>query len=284
VARGLGEDPRNFVAFTRGRVFISTTLGCRSRCSYCYIADFGYRGRVVVPMFGGADLRDFLLSHPGFAPGPQGDLLSLGCFGEPFDPAYAGGTLDSVSALAVLGNPMQIATKRQVTGQSAAALAGATLHSRQLTALISMSTLNDWERLEPGTASPSERLIGARHIAEQGLPVCLYIQPVVPGVTDLEVEGLSRVLRCGPFDCGVVGSLHTTPRIERRLQAVGLLGAETLQRKAGDRLRHFPVQGVDSLKEIMPRSALVPLATALSRAAGKPVFLSSHRTVRRATA
>lgn len=284
VGGGSREDPQSFVAFASGRVFISTALGCRSGCLYCYTDDFGYGATVVTPKFGGSELRDFLLANPGFAPGPRGDVLSFGCFGEPFDPACIHSTLDFVSSVAVLGNPIQVATKRRVSHQTAGALAAAALRPRQLVAFISMSSVKQWRRLEPGTASPNDRTRGALGLTKQGVPVCLYIQPVVPGVTDRELDGLSSMLRTGPFECGVLGTLHATPRIRQRLRRAGLLVMDALPAKVSARLRRFPVAGVDNLREIMPRSALAPFAKALSCAARKPVFLTSTRMVQRAEA
>jgi DNA repair photolyase len=62
------------------------------------------------------------------------------------------------------------------------------------TAVISVTTLKrDLSRkLEPRTSVPPVRMDTIKELAEAGIPVCVNVAPIIPGLTDEEIPAILR--------------------------------------------------------------------------------------------
>ncbi len=72
------------------------------------------------------------------------------------------------------------------------------LHDKELVLVqISLSTINDKiaKILEPNAPSPHERLKMAERLSAEGVPVVIRLQPLIPGITDVEIEEIVREAR-----------------------------------------------------------------------------------------
>ncbi len=89
---------------------------------------------------------------------------------------------------------------------------------------ISLTTLDrDLARsLEPRAAAPERRLAAMRRLAEAGAPVRAMIAPVIPGLTDHEIEGLLAAAR----EAGATAASYVLLRLPRE---VGPLFREWLE-------------------------------------------------------
>lgn len=263
-----------FVAFTRRRVFVNSALGCPSRCSYCYIKDYGVGDRPVLAAFSGDSLGAYLRANGHFVPGRTGDLLSFGCFTESFHSRTAGKTLELIRAAAELGNPIQVATKQELSTATVRWLATAQCYPGQISVFVSVTTLLRWKSIEPGTAPPSRRLRTIRRAREVGLPACLYVKPFLVGVTDHELPVFKEAISEFRPTCLVVGNLYTSSRIEERI--VGF----TQVSEDYEGVEPFPVPGQAELKEAYPESVLASFEEHLACGSETVIFRHSSDAVR----
>jgi DNA repair photolyase len=69
---------------------------------------------------------------------------------------------------------------------------------------ISITTLDPdlSRRMEPRVPSPARRLAAIRRLTEAGCPVRVMVSPVIPGLTDHEIEAILEAAR----DAGAVGA------------------------------------------------------------------------------
>lgn len=95
----------------RNRFFLNPAIGCTMRCPYCYLPHHGIscRGPVTVSPLRPRDYVALVRTHVDL--GPEGTLLSIGSFTEPFLPGLQDLTLDLIKELLPLGNPIQVSTK-----------------------------------------------------------------------------------------------------------------------------------------------------------------------------
>ena len=60
-------------------------------------------------------------------------------------------------------------------------------------------------KLEPRASTPERRLSVVRELSEVGIPTGVLVAPVIPGLTDTEIESvLEPSARAGARECGYV--------------------------------------------------------------------------------
>jgi DNA repair photolyase len=176
---------------------INPYRGCEHGCVYCYARpshaylnlspglDFETR------LFYKADAAALLekeLANPRYRCTP----IALGSNTDPYQPVERTQrvTRDILEMLSAAEHPATIVTK-------GAALIGrdidllASMAARNLIAVyISITTLDVALKrsLEPRAASPAARLAAVRMLAEAGIPVGVLVAPVIPVLTDHEIE------------------------------------------------------------------------------------------------
>lgn len=176
------------------RLFLNTALGCVARCQYCYLPDLGMGGE---PAYISAEETLSLLHQSeDFVPGPQGTILSLGCYSECWDEINKPETVRLLAALAAQGNYLQMATKQAISREELAELDALAQYPGQLGIYLSAPTLSHAGELEPGTAPPEARLAPARWRAElKNIYFVLYLKPVLDGVTLEDAEAYGRLMK-----------------------------------------------------------------------------------------
>lgn len=98
------------------------------------------------------------------------------------------------SILAVLArcrHPVTIVTKSALVLRDLDLLTDLARH-RLVSVMLSVTSLSDEIKrtLEPRTASPQARLRTIRHLSEAGVPVGVLVAPVIPAITDHEMEDI----------------------------------------------------------------------------------------------
>lgn len=179
------------------RLFLNTELGCNSSCSYCYLpveglktgASQGYIGQMTA-----RELLQRLHDDKRFVLGTRGTLLSIGCYSECWDARNQDETIALVQGLLELGNPIQLATKRSMTKSDLVRLTASKNWSGQLSVYISSATVTQWRIFERGTAAPDRRFASFAACREAQIRAFLYIKPVIPRVTILDVEHYGMVM------------------------------------------------------------------------------------------
>ena len=189
IARNTSPD----IPFDRS---INPYRGCEHGCIYCYArpshnylglsSGLDFETRLFVK-HDAAELLKYALAKPGYIPAP----LALGSNTDPYQPIERRlqVTRRVLEVLADARHPVTIVTK------SAAVLRDLDLlvpMARQGLASVALSitTLDSdlARKLEPRAAAPHRRLATIRELSSAGVPTSLSLAPVIPGLTDHEIE------------------------------------------------------------------------------------------------
>lgn len=175
---------------------INPYRGCEHGCIYCF-------ARPSHAWFGlspGLDFETVLFHKPDApalldaelrAPGYRPDVVALGSNTDPYQPIERdlGLTRRILEVLEAFGHPVTIVTK------SATVLRDRDILTRMAakglaTVAVSLTTLDGplARMMEPRAAAPLRRLETMRGLAEAGIPVALLLSPLIPGLTDHEIE------------------------------------------------------------------------------------------------
>ncbi len=140
--------------------------------------------------------------------------MALGSLGEPFlTPKIAQRTLEYLSALKALGNPLQVSTKLKLPLDDR--LAGVNV-------LVTVVAWESYRSLEPAAPPPWDRLNSAAEAAEVGAVPTLFVRPIIPGVTLSELPDVLDYARKSGIESVVFGSLRVSPQILKRLKKAGV--------------------------------------------------------------
>jgi DNA repair photolyase len=170
--------------------------GCEHGCIYCYARPT----HAWLGLSPGLDFETRLFYKPDAAtllerelaqPGYQADTLVLGANTDPYQPVERrlGITRAVLEVLEACSHPVAVTTKSAGVLRDRDLLAS--MAERRLAAVqISITTLDkDLARLlEPRAASPGRRLDTIRALAGAGVPVGVLVSPLVPGLTDSDLE------------------------------------------------------------------------------------------------
>lgn len=202
-----------------GRVFVNPAFGCASKCRFCYIEELGFTVLKLSP-FSGDYVKRELLKNPQFFPGRNGTLISLSPDTEPFDKRVLAKTLEFIAFITTLGNPMQIATRRKIERNTVRKIVDSLEYPDQLTLFVSSSTITYHHIIEPGTTTPAKRFETFRICQEEGLSSCLYLKPVIPGVTIQDVDTYIGVINQYAIQYCCIGILYANDTLLRQMNSV----------------------------------------------------------------
>jgi len=172
--------------------------GCEHGCIYCFARpthaylglspglDFETR---LVARPNAADLLRQELSKPRYKVAP----LAIGTNTDPYQPVEKerGITRACLQVLAEFNHPVAIVTKGTLIERDIDILAP--MAARGLARVgISVTTLDPElsRRMEPRVPVPARRLATIRRLSDAGIPVRVMTSPLVPGLTDHELEAL----------------------------------------------------------------------------------------------
>jgi DNA repair photolyase len=177
---------------------INPYRGCEHGCIYCYARpSHAYMGLSAgldfeTKLFYKADAAATLereLSHRRYVVKP----IMMGANTDPYQPVERRleVTRSILAVLAKCRHPVSIVTKGVLVARDIDLLAD--LARDNLTSVIMSLTTMDAgikRTLEPRAASPQARLKVMRALSEAGVPVGVLVAPVVPAITDHEMENL----------------------------------------------------------------------------------------------
>ncbi len=172
--------------------------GCQHGCVYCYARpSHAYLGlspgldfeteifyKPEAPALLRADL-----ARPGYRPAP----VALGSNTDAYQPSerhlrIARGLLE---VLREARHPVVVITKSDLVLRDLDLLADLA-RERLAAVLVSITTLDSQlaRRLEPRAAAPCRRLAAIEGLTTRGVPCGVLVSPVIPGLTDHEIEGI----------------------------------------------------------------------------------------------
>jgi DNA repair photolyase len=165
--------------------------GCTHGCHYCFARryheqfELGAGDEFATVILVKTNLPEVLrreLARPAWTR----EQVAVGTATDPYQPieGHYKLTRQSLEALCAARTPVGLVTKGPMVVRDAdlfTAIAGVA----SCTVYVSVPSVNEdaWRRLEPGTASPWQRLKAVRALADAGVHVGVLMAPLVPGIT-----------------------------------------------------------------------------------------------------
>lgn len=192
---------------------INPYRGCEHGCVYCYARpSHGFLG-----LSAGLDFETRLFTKPDAAallraelrsPHYRPKVIALGTNTDPYQPIerHYRVTRSVLEVLAECDHPVTVVTKSARIERDLDILAPmATKNLVQV--FLSVTTLDSGlaRRLEPRTSAPARRLEAVRRLRQAGVPVGVMSAPVIPVLTDAELEVILTAARdAGATSAGYV--------------------------------------------------------------------------------
>ncbi|MDX1608883.1 MAG: PA0069 family radical SAM protein [Halofilum sp. (in: g-proteobacteria)] len=192
---------------------INPYRGCEHGCIYCFArpthARYGlspgqdFESRLLRKADAGARLRAEL-EHPHYRPAP----ITLGANTDPYQPIERRYrvTREILEVLAEYRHPVSIITKGSGIERDLDLLA-AMADWNGVSVMVSLTSLDPSIKrtLEPRAAGPRRRLQLIRELTAAGIPTGTLIAPVVPAITDHELEALlTAAAEAGAVSAGYI--------------------------------------------------------------------------------
>ena len=182
---------------------INPYRGCEHGCIYCYARPTHAR----LGLSPGRDFETRLFYKPdavallrrelgarGYRPAP----IALGANTDPYQPIERRLRLTRaiLEELMACSHPATIVTK-SVSIERDTDLLAAMASESLVSVSVSVTTLDDElaRRMEPRASGPRRRLATIERLSRRGIPVCVLVAPIIPGLTDHEIESVLRAAR-----------------------------------------------------------------------------------------
>ncbi len=218
---------------------INPYRGCEHGCVYCFARPtHSYMG-----LSAGLDFESKLFAKPDAArllerelakPGYQPRTIAIGTNTDPYQPIEKKFRImrEILEVLERHKHPVGIVTKSALVLRDMDILSRMAEQGLAKVAL-SITTLDRKlaRTMEPRAATPSRRLETVRALSEAGIPTSVMMGPVIPGLTDCEIERiLESAVTAGAREAGYI--------ILRLPLEVSPIFKDWLLRSAPDRYRH----------------------------------------------
>jgi DNA repair photolyase len=177
-------------------------MGCVHRCTFCYVRAFERRADRPSDDRYGASIRvktnvaEVLrreLARPSWAR----EIVAIGAATDPYQPAEGRYKLTRacLEVLADAANPIRIITRGPMIVRDIDVLARAASRA-SVAVTFSVPTLDHeiWQRTEPGTAPPRQRLRALTQLVDAGIKASVGMAPIIPGLSD-KPELMADVVR-----------------------------------------------------------------------------------------
>lgn len=192
---------------------INPYRGCEHGCSYCYArpthAFLGHSPGLdfetkLYAKTNAAELLEMELARPGYRP----QMMALGTNTDPYQPIERTYriTRQVLEVLERTRHPVGIVTKSALVIRDIDILARMAAQGLAKVAL-SVTTLDPAvaRKMEPRASTPAKRLAAIRALAAAGIPTGVMVAPIVPAITDSEIERiLEAAHEAGAGEAGFV--------------------------------------------------------------------------------
>jgi DNA repair photolyase len=198
-------------------VSLNPYRGCEHGCIYCFARPtHSYLGLspgldFETRLFAKVNAPDLLrreLARPSYVP----ESIALGVNTDAYQPCerQLGLTRRVLEVLNECEHPVGLITKSSLIERDIDII-GAMAARRQACASITITTLDPEisRTLEPRAAAPARRLRTIRRLTDAGIPVSVSVAPIIPFVTEPELE---KVLEAA-HDAGAVGAHYVVLRL-----------------------------------------------------------------------
>jgi DNA repair photolyase len=192
---------------------INPYRGCEHGCIYCYArpthcylghsAGLDFETKLYAKT-NAAELLEKELAHKGYTP----RVIALGTNTDPYQPIEREHcvTRQILEVLERTSHPVGIVTKSALVLRDVDILGRMAARGLAKVA-ISVTTLDRRiaRAMEPRAVTPGKRLDAIRGLSEAGVPVAVMVAPIVPALTDSEIERILEAARdAGATEAGYV--------------------------------------------------------------------------------
>ncbi|MER2534405.1 MAG: PA0069 family radical SAM protein [Rhizobiaceae bacterium] len=192
---------------------INPYRGCEHGCVYC----FARPTHSFMGLSPGLDFESKLFAKPDAAkllerelskPDYQPRTIAIGTNTDPYQPIEKQWRImrEILEVLEARRHPVGIVTKSALVTRDIDILARMAAQGLAKVAL-SVTTLDRMlaRTMEPRASTPQKRLEAIRQLTEAGIPASVMVAPIVPGLTDAEIERILDSARAaGALDAGYV--------------------------------------------------------------------------------
>lgn len=192
---------------------INPYRGCEHGCVYCYARP----SHAVMGLSPGLDFETRLFAKPQAAerlkaelakPGYRVAPIALGTNTDPYQPVEKTWRITRLilKVLSDCGHPVTIVTKSHLVVRDLDILGPMAARGLAKVA-VSITTLDRSlaRSLEPRASTPARRLDAIRLLADAGVPTGVMVAPVIPGLTDAQMESvMTAARRAGAVEAGWV--------------------------------------------------------------------------------
>ncbi|MCU0902798.1 MAG: PA0069 family radical SAM protein [Tabrizicola sp.] len=195
------ERPRSALSWNRSPDLpfdrsINPYRGCEHGCIYCYARP----SHAFLNLSPGLDFETRLIARPGIAAVLETELrrptyrvapIAIGTNTDPYQPVERehGIMREVLTVLTAFHHPVWITTRGTTIERDIDLIAP--MAQRGLASVsISITTLDEGlaRKMEPRAPAPRRRLQIIRRLAEAGIPVRIQVSPLIPALTDHELE------------------------------------------------------------------------------------------------
>jgi DNA repair photolyase len=220
------EAPRSAISYNKSPDLpfdrsINPYRGCEHGCIYC----FARPSHAFLNLSPGLDFETKLIARPGIGAVLERELraksyrvavMAIGTNTDPYQPIEAeyGVMREVLEVLRAFKHPVAITTKGTLIERDIDLLAE--MAGQGLARVgISVTTLdaNLSRKMEPRVAAPKRRLQVIERLARAGIPVRVMVAPVVPGLTDHELEPILQAAK----DAGAEAASYISLRLPREV-------------------------------------------------------------------
>lgn len=198
-------------------VSLNPYRGCEHGCIYCFARPthsylglspgLDFESRLFAKV-NAAELLRRELAHPGYKP----EHIAIGVNTDAYQPCEREYRLTRqvLEVLSECQHPVGMITKSSLIERDIDLLAPMAAKA-QACAAITITTLDSEisRTLEPRAAAPARRLRTIRTLTEAGIPVSVSVAPIIPFVTEPEIERILEAAR----DAGAVSAHYTVLRL-----------------------------------------------------------------------
>jgi DNA repair photolyase len=202
------ERPRSAITYNRSPDLpfdrsINPYRGCEHGCIYCYARPT----HAYLNLSPGLDFETRLIARPGIAAVLDAELrkpsyavqpIAIGTNTDPYQPVERDLALmrDILGVLSAFRHPVWITTRGTTIERDIDLIA--TMAAQGIAAVsISVTTLDDdlARKMEPRAPAPRRRLQMIERLARAGIPVRIQVSPLIPALTDHELETIMQAGR-----------------------------------------------------------------------------------------
>ena len=202
------ERPRSALTYNRSPDLpfdrsINPYRGCEHGCIYCYARPT----HAYLNLSPGLDFETRLIARPGIAavldaelrkPGYRAAPIAIGTNTDPYQPVERDHGLmrEILQVLAAFRHPVWITTRGTTIERDIDLIAP--MAAQGLASVsISVTTLDDAvaRKMEPRAPAPRRRLAIIQRLSQAGIPVRIQVSPLIPALTDHELEAVMQAGR-----------------------------------------------------------------------------------------